>query len=477
MSKELTLGTGGHHETIHAGVITDPAEMAAAGIGGSVGGGGYAAGEYERILAEQFPEIATRQGLDLGINVVTIAPTPYAGFDETRLPPYPNTQRFLFDLPLGSDGKPVPYMDMVDYYLDRGNRAYLDRIEPALRQLKDGGSIRFGNYWVDMYVMQELTRRYGIDVQHWGMTHSALAGVIDMDSQEEGAKIGQRQREIELEILRDQHIVVATQADIDRAVAAYTGVRYGPREGDVFTGEQLRERFVQVPLAVNTKDYGIDTTGEKRAAARQYLTKYGIEDDDILYMMVSRLDTEKGYDLLVDAAMPYLEALRDAGVPLKEIPKFAIFGGVPTKDFNLVKAHGAVKARLEDFKLRHPDLAGHLIMEGDPEPHPVIAHAADVVLGPSRTETWHMTVKEDAMCGTPLILSDIPVHRETHPHARRIDFRSREQAFAAFEELRDPRERARLGEACYTDVTGYTTEAVADAMFHGMMTRHSALFR
>lgn len=42
----------------------------------------------------------------------------------------------------------------------------------------------------------------------------------------------------------------------------------------------------------------------------------------------------------------------------------------------------------------------------------------NALLNPSRFEGWSTTVEEAKAAGTPMILSDIPVHREQAPNAR-----------------------------------------------------------
>jgi glycosyltransferase involved in cell wall biosynthesis len=43
---------------------------------------------------------------------------------------------------------------------------------------------------------------------------------------------------------------------------------------------------------------------------------------------------------------------------------------------------------------------------------------ANALLNPSRFEGWSTTVEEAKAVGTPMLLSDIPVHREQAPNAR-----------------------------------------------------------
>src|SRR5205085_2664791 len=45
-----------------------------------------------------------------------------------------------------------------------------------------------------------------------------------------------------------------------------------------------------------------------------------------------------------------------------------------------------------------------------------LARGAVAVLNPSLSEGWSTTVEEAKTLGTPLVLSDLPVHREQAPH-------------------------------------------------------------
>lgn len=71
-------------------------------------------------------------------------------------------------------------------------------------------------------------------------------------------------------------------------------------------------------------------------------------------------------------------------------------------------------------KVATADVGSHFRMLGSVEHRLVQAMmiGANALLNPSRFEGWSTTVEEAKACGTPLILSDLRVHREQAPAAR-----------------------------------------------------------
>jgi glycosyltransferase involved in cell wall biosynthesis len=57
------------------------------------------------------------------------------------------------------------------------------------------------------------------------------------------------------------------------------------------------------------------------------------------------------------------------------------------------------------------------------------------MINPSRFEGWSTSIEEAKAFATPLVLADIPIHREQAPGARFFDWRSPEEAAAALQEI------------------------------------------
>jgi glycosyltransferase involved in cell wall biosynthesis len=74
--------------------------------------------------------------------------------------------------------------------------------------------------------------------------------------------------------------------------------------------------------------------------------------------------------------------------------------------------------------------------------------ACDALINPSRFEGWSTPIEEAKALGTPLVLADIPIHREQAPQARFFDAASGEQLAQAMIDLADlpPTKRPPLSE-------------------------------
>ncbi|HSH23172.1 MAG TPA: glycosyltransferase [Acidimicrobiales bacterium] len=104
----------------------------------------------------------------------------------------------------------------------------------------------------------------------------------------------------------------------------------------------------------------------------------------------------------------------------------------------------------------------------DPQPHHVLPtwyRAADVVLVPSRSESFGLVALEAAACGRPVVAADVGGLRTVVDHGRTgylVDDR-RPEAYAArvAEILRDPALAERLGRGAAARAAGYTWSTAA----------------
>lgn len=171
----------------------------------------------------------------------------------------------------------------------------------------------------------------------------------------------------------------------------------------------------------------------------------------------------------------------DAGVPPGEPFVLCAAGGIsPHKNVEtLVEAMALVRAparlvvagALDDEAyassldavhrlVSERDLRGRVLFPGfvADELLAALYRRAAVVVNPSLAEGFGLTAVEAAACGAPVVLSDIPAHRETlGPAAAFFDPRQPRPLAALLDELLgDDAGRRRLGAACLEAVSGLT---------------------
>lgn len=138
--------------------------------------------------------------------------------------------------------------------------------------------------------------------------------------------------------------------------------------------------------------------------ARAALAGVGLEVGEPFLAFAGGVSPHKRIDVLLDA----LE--RAPG-----LPRLVVVGDLEDRTF--LSASGDVTHRAAA-----PGLAGRVLLPGhvsDATLAALFTHATAVVL-PSRAEGFGLPAVEAAACGAPLVLSDIPAHRETLDGAARF---------------------------------------------------------
>lgn len=175
-------------------------------------------------------------------------------------------------------------------------------------------------------------------------------------------------------------------------------------------------------LPLNSEEFETDDPIQKRKEARDILN---VPQDALVFGMVTRIDTEKGYDLFLENFIHFLEEQLSEGKSIDELPYAVVVGGIPEKDPKLRTRAEEIRSMVERLP---DDIKSHIRFSGEAQPAVQVMHGLDAYFGPSATETFHLAPKEAGLCevpdtiagqnhmhGIPAFLSDIAAHRETHP--------------------------------------------------------------
>jgi len=149
----------------------------------------------------------------------------------------------------------------------------------------------------------------------------------------------------------------------------------------------------EAPAAVFTPANG--------ATAAPELVRLGLAAGEPFLVFAGGVSPHKGLDVLVAA----LRLLHERGVAF---PRLVVVGDLDDDTF--LSAGDDTRARAAE-----PWLAGRLLLPGfvtDAALVALFSQATAVVL-PSRAEGFGLPAVEAAACGAPLVLSDLPAHRET----------------------------------------------------------------
>jgi D-inositol-3-phosphate glycosyltransferase len=213
---------------------------------------------------------------------------------------------------------------------------------------------------------------------------------------------------------------------------------------------QLRDLYDADPDRIDIVAPGVDhaffAPGDRRQARRAL----GLPEAGPLLLFVGRIQPLKGLDVAVRA----LAALGD------ERASLVVVGGPSGQlgERELARVHALV----DDL-----DLANRVKFV-PPQPHELLStfyRAADVVLVPSRSESFGLVALEAAACGTPVVAAAVGGLRTLIDHGRTgylVDDRDPD-AFAGYvaEILHSPARAARLGAEAAHDARSYTWSIAA----------------
>ena len=441
--------------------IISPERAASSVAGASTGGAAGASDLQTKGLIRYGADILTKLGYSQkslkNLSFYVQTPNPVGGIDVSKEQGY----TIAFEDPIDNAGhKKENYDEIVDVISDK--ETVKQRYREMLRT--HGKILDISHFYVSAairgIVMEELSQEEEfkninervIQVTHF---HSSPSFTIRQENPEyyKGHRSSWARENYEIASLRTGITVFSTEKERELTAQAYDGVQG-------LTYEFIMENSFVSPLTIDTdKPEGSDPI-EERKKAREILK---LPEDATVFMMVTRLDTEKGYDAFIlnwiNWAQSKIAGLTDQTQIesiIDQLPYCVVAGGAPLKDPRLVARYkevydfihsNAVDERIRD-RIRIPG----------PMPGKQVFPAADVVFGPSLTESYHMVPKEagaqqiqshdpsEGMHGVPVFLSDIAAHQETHgDKAFYFDHLSENGFATAFDAAMDPKLRAHYG--------------------------------
>jgi len=390
--------------------------MQESGAGGSVGGAAIATELQARGIHLYGNKILKELGFDSDMRVLLQTPSPSQNFNSDGFLPY---EVKFFDLPKDADGQPQNYDDMIETYLVRADRreSFKENLEKT-----PGMIIAISHFYVDAAVRGNLIEEIKdlsleeriLPITHF---HSSPDFTIRADSPGFHRELDTSwdRRMYEIATLRTSIVQFSTVREREMTARAYDGV-YG------LTYEHILKNSFVAGLPINSEGFEVENPEDKRKTARE---KLSLPEDATVFGMVTRVDTEKGYDKFLEQFIHYFHEQIESGVDIDSLPYAVVVGGIPSKDPKLKTRAEEVQSIIKDLP---KDMQSYIRFSGEAMPAAEVMHALDAYFGPSSTETFHLAPKEAGLCitsttvdgethshGIPAFLSDIAAHRETHP--------------------------------------------------------------
>ena len=192
-------------------------------------------------------------------------------------------------------------------------------------------------------------------------------------------------------------------------------------------------RITVIPPGVDTEKFNPNSVLEQRERIRK---EKNVADDEMVVLFVGSEFRRKGLDRLITALRP--------GMRL-----FVVGEGERLRYYqNLVEKSG--NADKITFEGHSKDVGNYYAL-------------ADVVVLPSRSEAFGMSILEGMSCGHPVVASAVSgVSSLIEPGVNGFLFEHSRDLSAIFERLMDPLERRRLGIEARKKTENYSWNAVAD---------------
>ncbi|MCX7846271.1 MAG: glycosyltransferase family 4 protein [Dictyoglomaceae bacterium] len=212
-----------------------------------------------------------------------------------------------------------------------------------------------------------------------------------------------------------------------------------------FEAEKLKEMGVKSEIVVISN--GIDLRKFKKNEELRIKTRkeYEVKDEETVLLSVGHIIKRKGFDTFVRMAERFPEY------------KFVWVGDIPFSFFS----EGFTEAK--KIKENPPK---NLILTGGKshEELPRFYNMADIFFFPSRQENFSVAVLEAASCGLPLLLRDLPEHKEpfsdSYIAGEEENFEEKIKLLAENKELREEYSRRALELAKKYDIDRIAEETV-----------------
>lgn len=151
------------------------------------------------------------------------------------------------------------------------------------------------------------------------------------------------------------------------------------------------DRTTVLPNGVDVEAFP-DFVAQDKARVR---TEFGVRDDELMLVSLGRIDTQKGYDVLLRAVRQML--------PSAPPFKLVIAGGVSSGATRLqMERHFA---ELQAYVVEH-GLERHVQFAGWRNDCPLLLRSADIYVHAARWEGWPLAVAEAMSAERPIVTSD-----------------------------------------------------------------------
>jgi D-inositol-3-phosphate glycosyltransferase len=254
--------------------------------------------------------------------------------------------------------------------------------DPELGPLVSGADVVWAHYWVSGLVACDLRALAGTPAPPPGpdpahhpalaMSFHTIAAVKDRDLGE--AREPALRLDAELRIAREADLLVANTAS---------------------EAADMRELLHADPARIRVVPPGVDTATFRPGPLQDARRAVGMESVDLLVLGVGRMQHVKGTDILLEA----LAQLATTEPVLAARTRVVMLGGASGEaDATRLQERAAASA------------AGGLVEFRDPVPASVLAdwyRAADLVVVPSRSESFGFVAAEAVASGTPVLASQV----------------------------------------------------------------------
>lgn len=183
-------------------------------------------------------------------------------------------------------------------------------------------------------------------------------------------------------------LIVATNAERRLLAAEYADVVVGGEKA-------IFKKTHVVPLGVDRNIFNPVNIGKLRTQVRREMLPEDLQESTNFFML-GRISEQKDQ---LGAIQAFSEVVRDPNLDIS----LSIFGG-PLK--------GEYYERIMDYLASQPQAVRQRTLFHGIQPTETALATGDVFLGPSRWETWFLSLSEAMAAGLPTIVSDKPILRE-----------------------------------------------------------------